>query len=160
MICPSCQSSDVKKVSLVHATGLYESRARIAGWFLGGADGLLIGRYRGASQSRLSKMVGPPMRLPYVSPVILWLVGFFLVMAFAGRGRLSWMTAFLCVAYIFLLPAYLLGATFYNLLVRPRKYRRWETTFLCQRCGAVTEAGPPPDPLYIPYEERERLKRV
>jgi hypothetical protein len=137
MICPNCQSSDLSNASLVYAAGLHESSGRAVGWILGSADGWWIGRYRGTSQSRLSKMVGPPIRLPYVSPVILWLVGFFVVMSLAGRGKLSWMMGFLCVAYILLLPAYLLGTTFYNLFVRPKKYRNWESTFLCLRCGAL-----------------------
>jgi hypothetical protein len=30
-------------------------------------------------------MVGPPKKLPFAAPMILWLLGFFVVMAFAGR---------------------------------------------------------------------------
>ena len=139
MICPKCQSSDLKKVSLVYAAGSCESRGRVRGWFLGSVDGLLIGGYRGTSQSRLSRMVGPPMRLPYVSPVIFWLAGFFVVMEFAGRGKLSTLMAIVSVGYLLLLPSYLLAALFYNLLVRPKEYGAWENTFMCQRCGALIQ---------------------
>src|ERR1700733_703642 len=103
MVCPNCRSSDLKKASLLHAAGFYQSRGRIGGFFLGNRAGLPFGRYRGTSQSRLSAMAGPPGKLPYLTPVIIWLAGFFVVMAFAGRARLPWMMGFLAVAYIFML---------------------------------------------------------
>ena len=82
MVCPNCRSSDLKKASLLHAAGFYQSRGRIGGFFLGNRAGLPFGRYRGTSQSRLSAMAGPPGKLPYLTPVIIWLAGFFVVMAF------------------------------------------------------------------------------
>jgi len=86
MVCPNCNSTDLKKLSLIHAAGVYESRGRIVG-LTGSGDGVLLGKYRGASQSRLSKLTSPPRKAPYVSPFVLWLLGFFVVMAFAGRGK-------------------------------------------------------------------------
>jgi len=73
---------------------------------------MLFGGYRGTSQTRLFKMVEPPKRAPFVSPVILWLVIFFPLMAFVGRG--STLIAIIAVGYIALLPSYLLAALFYN----------------------------------------------
>lgn len=139
MVCPNCGSIDLKKASLLHAAGLYESRGGIRGFFLGNRDGLAFGRYRGTSQSRLSAMAAPPGKLPYLTPAIVWLAGFFVVMAFAGRGRLSWMAGFLAVAYILMLPAYLLAGLLYNYVLRSKKYRSWEGALLCQRCGAFTQ---------------------
>jgi hypothetical protein len=138
--CPNCNSSDVKRVSLIHAAGLYESRGRIRGFLLGKSDGLLFGSYRGTNQSRLSKMVRPPAKFPYATPAILWLVGFFPVMAFVGRGKLSWWTAMASLAYVLLLPAYLLAGLFYNLFLRPKKYRAWERHLMCQKCGFILDA--------------------
>jgi hypothetical protein len=80
--------------------------------------------------------------MPYVGPVILWLVGFFPIMAFVGSGKLSVLTGLVSVGYISLLPTFLLGALFYNFVVRPKKYRKWEATFMCQRCGGLTEPQP------------------
>ena len=139
MICPNCQSSDLRNVSLAHAAGLYKSRGRIRGFLLGNTDGLLSGKYRGSSQSRLSAMVGPPRKLPYATPLILWLVGFFPLMAFVGRGKLSWPVGLLAMAYLVLLPALPIGAFVYNFFVYPKKHRRWEGTFMCQRCGLLIE---------------------
>jgi hypothetical protein len=139
LICPNCQSSDLKKLSLVHAHGLHESRGNITGLLLGSVDTLIFGKSRQTNQSRLSAMAAPPRTLPYVKPFFLWLVGFFPIMAFAGRGKPSWITDSVAVAYILLLLAYPLGALLYNHLVRPKKYKRWDRMFMCQRCGVVVE---------------------
>ena len=137
MICPSCNSSDTKRVSLIHAAGLYESRGRIRGFLLGKGDSLFFGRYRGANQNILSKMVRPPAKFPYATPSILWLVGFFPLMALVGQGKLSFARGLLSVAYVLLLPALVLSAFVYNSFVYPKKYTAWDGTFMCQRCGAL-----------------------
>ena len=139
MVCLNCTSTDLRKVSLTHAAGVYESQGWFLGFLLGGMDGPLFGRYRGTSQSRLSRMLNPPRKLPYVAPTILWLIGFFVLMSFDARGKLSWAMAVLSVAYILALPAYLLGSLCYNFVVRPRKLKNWERKFMCQRCGAISE---------------------
>ena len=135
MRCPRCNSTDLKKASLIYAAGVYESRGRIGGLLFGDGDAFFVGKYRGANQSLMSKMAGPPRKAPYVAPVILWLVGFFIVMAFAGRGKLSEAMASFPVAYLLLLPLMLVGTLAYKLFVYPRKCRRWESKFLCQHCG-------------------------
>jgi hypothetical protein len=101
-------------------------------------DGALVGRYRGTSQSRLSRMLNPPRKLPYVAPTILWLIGFFMLMSFDGRGKLSWVMGMLSVVYLFLLPVYLLASLFYNFFVRPAKHRRWKEKLIGRRCGTIS----------------------
>jgi hypothetical protein len=134
---PNLQFKGPKRLSLIHAAGTYESRGRLGGLFLGNGDGLFFGRYRGTNQSRLSKIVGPPTKAPFGTPIILWLIGFFLLVALDGRGRLSWLVGMLSVAYVLALPVYLLGALFYNIFLRPRKLEVWEHKFMCQKCGAI-----------------------
>ena len=141
MVCPNCSSTDFRKVSLVYAAGIHESRGWFLGLLLGGVDGALLGRYRGTSQSRLSRLLNPPRRLPYVAPTVLWLIGFFILMSFDAQGKLSWAMAVLSVAYILLLPAYVLGSLTYNLFFRPKKFKQWQQKFMCQRCGATIEPG-------------------
>ena len=137
MRCPHCNSTDLKKASLIYAAGVYESRGRMGGLLFADGDAFFVGKYRGANQSLLSKMVGPPRKAPYLAPVVLWLMDFFIVMAFAGRGKLSWMMGALTMGYVLMLPVYLLVALFYNFFVRPKKKTKWEGKFLCQRCGYV-----------------------
>jgi hypothetical protein len=61
VFCPSCNSSDLRKASLIHAAGVYESQGQVRGLFFGD---LFFGRYKGTNQSRLSKLVGPPAKFP------------------------------------------------------------------------------------------------
>lgn len=126
-------------MSLIYAAGVYESRGNLRGIFLSNSDGLLFGRYGGKNQSRLSMMVSPPRRLPYIAPMILWLVGFFPVMAFLGREKLSFAMGLLGVTYVLLFPVLPVGALVYNFFVYPKKYKRWDGTFMCQLCGALVE---------------------
>jgi hypothetical protein len=138
MVCPNCNSSNLKRVSLIHAAGVYESRGRFRGLLFGGTDGALFGRYRGTSQSRLSALSNPPARAPYR-----WTDHFMANRilhpdVFRWTRKLSWEMAVLSVAYLFLLPAYLLASLFYNFFVRPAKHRRWKEKFMCQRCGTIS----------------------
>lgn len=140
MVCPNCSSTDLRKVSLVHAAGIYEARGHFLGLLFGSMDGLLFGRYRGTSQSHLSRSLNPPRRLPYIVPIVIWLIGFFLLMSFDARGKLSWAMAVFSVAYVLLLPTYLVGSLIYNFFVRRKKFKVWQQKFMCQRCGAILEA--------------------
>jgi len=110
------------------------------GYLAGTGDGLLFAKYRGTSQSRLSKAGSPPEKLPYAAPIILWLVGLFPTMALVARAKLSPLTGLISVGYVLALPVYLVVALFYNCLVRPKKHRKWERKFMCQRCGALIES--------------------
>jgi len=60
-------------------------------------------------------------------------------MSFDAQGKLPWTMAILSVAYVLFLPAYLVGSLIYNLFIRPRKFKRWQQKFMCQRCGAIVE---------------------
>jgi hypothetical protein len=82
-------------------------------------------------------MVRPPAKFPYAAPAILWLVGFFPLMAFVGRGKLSFAMGLLSVAYVVLLPALVVSAFIYNSFVYPKKYRAWDGMFMCQRRAAL-----------------------
>jgi hypothetical protein len=85
-------------------------------------------------------MIGPPKKLPCAVPAILWLLGLFILLAFDGRGKLSWLLEMISAVYILAIPAYFLVALFHNLLVRPKKHKDWERKSMCQRCGALIEA--------------------
>lgn len=86
--------------------------------------------------------VDPPKKGRYGVSVILWLVGFFIVMAFAGPGRISTGMAVCYLSYILLLPGMLIATLAYNLIVYPAKYRRWKSKFMCQDCGTIVETSP------------------
>jgi hypothetical protein len=127
-------------VSLIYEEGVYKLRGRILGFLLGTGDALLFGRHRGSKQSLLAERLAPPRKLTYITPIFLWLIGFFPVVAFTGE-KLRTVVALFLTAYVVLLPVYLLAAFSYNLFVRPRKLKAWENKFLCQRCGTITGVG-------------------
>src|SRR6266478_5075220 len=72
--CPKCNSTDLKKVSLVHQEGTFHinMRSRMRGLlFAGGGPDILVGRTstRGSQQSALSKRLSPPTKWSYVKLV-------------------------------------------------------------------------------------------
>jgi hypothetical protein len=81
-----------------------------------------------------------PKKLPHAAPAILWLLGLFILMAFDGRGKLSWLTGMISAVYILAIPAYFLVALFHNLFIRPKKHKDWESKSMYQCCGALVEA--------------------
>jgi hypothetical protein len=123
MVCLNCNSTDLKRVSLIRAAGVYESRGRFRGFLFGSTDGALFGRYRGTSQSLLSALSNPPGRAPYIEPLILWLIGFFILMSFDAQGKLSWEMAALSVAYIWPFPLICSGHSATTSLFDPESSR-------------------------------------
>jgi hypothetical protein len=41
----------------------------------------------------------------------------------------------IAVLYVLLLPLLPLAAFVYNFLIYPAKYKSWEASYMCQRCG-------------------------
>ena len=140
MVCPHCNSNDVRKLSLIYASGTFETKGQMHGSSYGGRSGFYFGRFRRQTQSRLSAAASPPRKGRYTPLALLWLIGFFIVMAFAGRGRISTTMALFSVSYVLLLPGLVIGMFVYNLVVYPAKNRLWDAKFMCQRCGAVMQA--------------------
>src|SRR6266404_208014 len=69
--CPKCNSTDLKKVSLVYQQGLYRTnaRTRLSAALVGGSGpDLLVGRAttQASHQSALSKQLSPPVKWSYL----------------------------------------------------------------------------------------------
>jgi len=122
VVCSKCNSSDLKKVSLIYAAGTYQSRGGFLGCLIG--SGLLFGRYRETSQSRLAASLRPPRKAPCVSPIIFWLVGCFPVLSLIANEIRAPLKGTVAIAYFLLLPVCCLAALFYNVLVRVCVLRR------------------------------------
>jgi hypothetical protein len=135
MVCPSCSSSDLKKLSLIYMTGTYDGKGVSRGVAAGGGHvGAYRGRYEGVHQSKLAKATAPPVRWPVLKPFIYAVVGMFGLIFVRLSGN-AWNALFIVYWSIALL--YLAAALFYNLARRPQKVRQWESSFMCQRCGAI-----------------------
>jgi len=146
--CPHCQSTDLRKVSLVYREGLFDmnARTRLRGFLLG-TDGpdVVLGRARtaGVQQTQLSKDLRPPAKWSSLK-----LTGWFGLCSFVAlvayvRSVMSSSMASSLPVFIYVVAAscllLILGFLFWrhNHLVYPRQYAAWERSFLCMRCSSV-----------------------
>ena len=158
MRCPKCNSDECTKLSLVYLNGISDIRTRSRGRgfdFRETAGAFSFkSRGRGTFQTHLSKLAGPPRKLPYRNVILWWALG--LAILYWLFGELVWIHELSAVRSVTLFPQYahaysgaallvlaLLG--WYNRLVRPRRLRLWERSFMCERCGNI----------FQPLEQRE-----
>src|SRR6516162_9738081 len=151
--CPNCNSTDLKKASLAYQEGLVctvaHTRFRAAAVGGHGPD-FVIGKAttRGFHQSVLSKQLNPPVKWSYRKLILWWALAFL---------SLGWIVFYInavtrnsgaVLSPPLTLFASLSAATFLLLLVLfwghnqttyKRRYSQWERSFLCQRCGTLTE---------------------
>jgi hypothetical protein len=148
--CTHCQSTDLRKVSLVYQQGRFDvkSRTRLRGLLLR-ADGpdLLVGYARTASilQTDLSRKLRPPVKWSYLK-----LLGWFAISSFvalvayvqvvlSSSVKASSLPVVLSVVAA---PCLLLILEFltwrHNHFTYPLHYARWDRSFLCVRCGKVS----------------------
>jgi hypothetical protein len=149
--CPDCNSSDLKSVSLAHEEGLFQAtaRTRLRGFLLGeNGPNLVVGRAitQGTHQSQLSVRLRPPAKWSYAK-LILWsaLFSFGLLVVYIHSVMASATPASSVgvVSYLVLFPVVFLFCLFlvwrHNTFFYPGQLERWNRSFLCERCGAVSE---------------------
>ena len=150
MRCPKCNSDECTRLSLVYLNGISDirTRSRGRGFDFGETAGAFSfrSRGRGTFQTRLSKLAGPPQKLPYRHVIVWWGLG--LVIIYWLFGDLVSIHQLSAVRSVTLFPQYahaysgvaLLVLAFlgwYNHQVRPQRLRRWEISFMCDRCGNI-----------------------
>jgi hypothetical protein len=154
--CPKCNSTALKKVSLAYQEGLYHSDAgtRLSAALVGsnGPD-LVVGRAttQSSEQSALSKRLSPPTKWSYLK------VGSWSFLAFLCVGWLVFyvntvttnsstvssppLTFFALIsALIFALLLFVVWR--HNHATYQRRFAEWDRSFICSRCGAVSEHDP------------------
>ena len=153
--CPKCNSTDLKKVSLVYDEGIYksEARTRLSAAVVGGnGPDLIVGQSttRASNQSAFSKQLSPPVKWSYVKVVVRsflvflsvgWIV--FYVNTVATNSSTVWslpLTFFTLISAAgFALLLFLVWR--HNHSTYAKEYARWDRAFICQRCGAVSHDG-------------------
>lgn len=151
--CPNCNSTDLKKVSLAYEEGLsrVNARTRIRGVVVG-TDGpdLVVGRAttKGAQQTDISKALTPPKKWSYrklfgwsilVFLSVGWIV-FYVNTITKDASSVSSvpLTVYAVISGSIFLALFLVYWN-HNHSTYPRQFERWDRSFVCQRCGAVSE---------------------
>jgi hypothetical protein len=148
--CPDCNSADLKKVSLAYQENVHhvDTRTRLRA-LLFGSDGpnLVVGgaATQGVHWTQLSKLLSPPMKWSYVrlivGSLVVTLAALFAYVVFVASS-LPPVSTLPLKMYVFLAPVIFLVLVFvfwrHNHLRFPQESARWNRSFICQRCGAVS----------------------
>jgi hypothetical protein len=150
--CPKCNSTDLKKISLVYQEGLYrtEARSRLSAALVGGnGPDLVVGRAatQASHQTALSKQLSPPAKWSYLK------VGSWSVLVFLCLGWLVFyvntvttnsstvsspsLTFFVLISVaVFALLLFLVWK--HNHSTYQTRYAEWDRSFICGSCGTVS----------------------
>src|SRR5713226_4556417 len=149
--CPSCNGTDLKKLSLAYQEGRVrvDTRTRLRGVVVGeGGPNVVVGRAttRGIQETEQSKLLSPPTKWSYLK-LVLW-SGFVSLVALVVYVR-SVMSSpppastLPVKLYAVLAPVafLLLAALFWrhNHSTYQSQYARWNRSFICERCGTVSQ---------------------
>ena len=151
--CPNCRSTDLKKVSLAYQEGVQRvsTRTRLRGVVVG-SDGhdVVVGRAttKGIQQTEISKMLSPPKKWSYLK-LLGWSLLLFLSLGWVvfyvnTVTKNSPSVASLPLTIYAELSAGLFVVLFLlyvtrNHLTYPRQYAHWNRSFICERCGTISQ---------------------
>lgn len=149
LVCPSCESHEVRKVSLVYEEGFQKTRTKTI--FGGGAISLLgpvfglgAAYSRGTSQSLLAERLAPPrVPRPFFYAVIA-----FLVIGIVGLlppiligiifGNIAYhFVVFIWFAALIAYPCYVFIREMALLRGYQKKLSDWNQLFMCNQCGHI-----------------------
>jgi hypothetical protein len=154
--CPNCKSVDLKKVSLAYQEGLnrVSTRTRLRGVVVGSdGPGLVVGRAttKGTQQTEISKELTPPKKWSYLKLIGRSILGFlsvgWIVFYVNTITKHSSSVSSVPLAIYGLVSAGFFVVVFclswsHNHSIYPRQYAQWNQSFICQRCGSVTQHNP------------------
>ena len=151
--CPNCKSTDLKKVSLAYQEGLQRvnMRTRLRGVVVG-SDGpdVFVGRAttKGTQQTEISKAMAPPKKWS-IGKLIRWSGLVFMPVGWIifyvntlMRNALSVFSVPLTIYVVFSAALFVVLFLFYwrhNGCTYPRQYAEWSRSFICQRCGSLSQ---------------------
>ena len=151
--CPNCRSTDLKKVSLAYQEGLQHvsTRTRLRGVVVG-SDGpdLVVGRAttKGTQQTEISKALTPPRKWSYLK-LFGWSVLVFLsvgwIVFYVNTITKNSSSVFSVPLTIYALVSagvcvvLFLVYSKHNHFTYQREYAKWSRSFICERCGTVSQ---------------------
>jgi hypothetical protein len=159
--CPNCRSTNLKKVSLAYQEGLQRvnTQTRLRGVVVGseGPD-VVVGRAttKGTQQTEISKALTPPKKWSYLglfgwSALVFLSVGWIVFYVNAITKNSSSVASVPLTIYgvISAVVFVLLVVLFWkqNHSAYPRQYAEWDRSFICERCGTLSQHNFPSTPL-------------
>lgn len=153
--CPNCRGTDLKKVSLAYQEGLQHvsTRTRLRGVVVG-SDGpdlvVSIGTTKGTQQTEISRVLAPPTKWSYLKlggwAVLVFLsVGWIVFYVNTVAKNSSFVSSVPLTIYTVLsagiFVAFVLVYWKHNRYTYESQFGRWDQSFICQRCGAISQPG-------------------
>lgn len=153
LYCPQCNGTDLKRVSLAYQEGFsrVNTRSRLRAIAVG-SDGpdVIVGRATntGTQQIELSKILSPPQKWSYRKllrySVLGFIVGSWVVISLHAtmtQSRSVISLPLLVFAALCLIALAALSIAFWkhNHSAYRVEYARWNRSFVCNRCGALSE---------------------
>jgi hypothetical protein len=143
--CPTCQSENVQKMSMVYESGMSSIDANATtGGINGGGGGFGIGGARtkinGNQQTELSKKANPPVKKKTIRNAFLYFVGIFIIPALINNVlHINNQTIQVLVGICYLaLGAYHVFTNIkYNMTIWPKLHETWDKEFMCLKCGVI-----------------------
>jgi hypothetical protein len=151
--CPNCNSQDLKHLSVAFQEGRYTVNAtsRLRGVVVGeGGPDVVVGRAntRGVQQTDLSRKLSPPVKWSYTKALLWSAVITFIALVVYVRsvmshaGTSSALPAELYAVFFPIVLIIVLAAIWrHNHSTYSREYAEWSRSFICQRCGVVSQLG-------------------
>jgi hypothetical protein len=151
--CPNCKGTDLKKVSLACHEGLQRvsTRTRIRGVVVG-SDGpdVVVGRAttKGIQETEISKTLSPPKKWSYLkllgwSLLVFLSLGWVVFYVNTVMNNSSFVSSLPLTAFAVLSACLFVALCFlywnHNNSTYPRQYARWDRSFICERCGTVSQ---------------------
>src|SRR5262249_14559242 len=149
--CPSCSSTDLKRLSIAYQEGRFSvsTNSRLSGVVVGaGGPDVVTGRAttQGVQQSDLSRKLSPPTKWSY-RKVLLWSIAIsFVALVVYVRSVMSQaapVSTLPVTLYAIIFPVvlvFLLALVWrHNHSAYQRQYADWDRSFICQRCGTVSQ---------------------
>ncbi len=138
--CPKCTSTELRKLSLIFNEGRATVNAQRSATAvdLGGVPrATATAAATGRQQAALSKQAAPPQKKRWVAWSILAVVCIFGALGNIGSPGVG--TVIAIVIAVLAIGFAIIGRR-YNTEVHPELLRRWERSFMCNRCGEVFAA--------------------
>lgn len=151
--CPNCKSTDLRKLSLAYQEGISQinARTRLRGVVVG-SDGpdLVVGsgKTKGIQQTAASKTAGPPIKWSYVklagwSVLLFVAIGWIVFYANTVTTNSQTVASVPLVVYAIVAGCIVIslfaGFWRHNHATYPRQYAKWDRSFVCNRCGRISE---------------------